>query len=90
MSARWDWDVQGLTTHLTLCSSFTVHSCASVSAIRGRPSHTKPLDWCVPSNRYLALQVDAFRDVLNNTSNEVRMLQQHVEEQKGEVLVKKG
>ena len=36
------------------------------------------------------LQVEAFRSVLNNTSNELRLLQQHVEEKKGAVLVQKG
>lgn len=36
------------------------------------------------------MQVEAFREVLANSSNELRLLQQHVEEQKSDALVQKG
>lgn len=45
---------------------------------------------CQSTSIWPCLQVDAFRDVLNNASNEVRLLQQHVERQQGGVLVQKG
>ena len=36
------------------------------------------------------MQVDAFRNELNDVSNELRLLQQHTEDQQGSVLVQKG
>ena len=40
--------------------------------------------------RIVAMQVEAFQDELNDVSNELRLLQQHTEEQQGSVLVQKG
>ena len=44
----------------------------------------------MPACNMLFVQVDAFRDVLNETSNDLRLLEQHVAEKKGDVLVQKG
>ena len=42
------------------------------------------------SQQTIATQVQAFQAELNDVSNELRLLQQHTEEQQGGVLVQKG
>ena len=42
------------------------------------------------SQRIAAMQVEAFQKELNDVSNELRLLQQHTEDQQGSVLVQKG
>lgn len=38
----------------------------------------------------ISVQVEAFRNVLNETSNDLRLLEQHAAEKKGDILVQKG